>query len=160
MATEVHIAGLKQLANALRELPRAVAAKRLRSPVAQAAIMIRDDARRRAPIAAGLMGKDHPPPGTLRRAILVAREAGNAMTARYIVGVRHGPKYKSFGKGHKNVDAFYWWWVERGTSHSAPQPFLKPAYEANKDAALGVIVQGILQGVEEEAKRLAWRTPT
>lgn len=158
MATEIRVEGLKELAQALRELPRQIAAKRLRKPVAAAAMMIRDDARRRAPVYPKSVGQYQPPPGTLRKSIITKYVGvGDSRRAIYIITVRHGKKYQDYGKKHKNVDAYYWSFVEFGSVHNQKKPFLVPAYEEYKNAAFRVIVSGLERAVEEEAMKLAPR---
>lgn len=44
------------------------------------------------------------------------------------------------GKADSGRNAFYWYFLEKGTSKRAPQPFIAPAYEANKEAVDDVIL--------------------
>lgn len=153
----VTISGLKELADAMKELPRRVASKQLHAPVMLAARYIRDNAKGKAPVQSPPIGRYHPPAGTLRNGIIVKRvtEPGREnLTALYVVTVRHGKRYRDYGKKHRNLDAYYWWWVEAGTVHSAPHPFLRPAFEEGKNAALQIIIAGLRQGVETEAAAL------
>jgi HK97 gp10 family phage protein len=162
----VRIDGLKELAAALRELPRAVGAKRLRKPVAQAAAIIKDSAQARAPIAEarglgnrGGLSAGQPPPGTLRKSIIVKRVQGSALDATYIVAVRHGKRYRDVGKLHRNLDAYYWSFLEFGTAKMSARPFMRPAYESNKDRALQTILYGLAEGVHAEASALGAARP-
>lgn len=59
---KVHIEGLAELANALRELPVRVQRNGLRVSVYAGAKVIREEARVRAPVAAQYLGPDQPPP--------------------------------------------------------------------------------------------------
>lgn len=154
MAETVKIEGLKELAAALRELPKAVAARQLRLPVAHAAADMRDDARRRAPISEESLGPGRPKPGTLRKSIVIKKVMGNAMQAIYIVAVRHGKKFRDIGKRHANLDAYYWRFIEFGTTHAAARPFLRPAFEALKRQAVETIKKGLAEGIEVEAAKL------
>lgn len=45
--------------------------------------------------------------------------------------------------------------MEFGTFKDAPQPFMRPAWEANKDAALRIISQELKNEIEKAAKRYA-----
>jgi HK97 gp10 family phage protein len=159
----VKVAGLKEFANALRELPGRVAQKKLASPVAEAGAMIRDCARNMAPVFHGDPRKGAPPPGTLRKSIVLKRVGSDnpatTLTARYIVAVRHGKSYQDRGKKHLNLDAYYWTFVEFGSLHNRRQSFLRPAFESLKNDALRLIMRGIALGIEEEAKPLSWGTP-
>lgn len=153
-----YIAGLDQLARALRELPPAIERKRLAKPVSDGAALIRDEAKRLAPEAVEV-GKGHPPPGTLKAAILLAHIPGPKLTATYAVWVRHGKKFQHVGKSGANQDAFYWTFVEFGTSKMAAEPFMRPAFESRKNQALDLIIDGIRYGVEAEAALLSWSRP-
>lgn len=158
MSAIKYIAGLDQLAKALRELPPAIERKRLAKPVSDGAALIRDEARRLAPVAEEV-GAGHPPPGTLKKAILVAHVRGPALTATYVVWVRHGKKFQHVGKSGANKDAFYWTFVEFGTSKMAAEPFMRPAFETRKNQALDVIIDGLRYGVDAEAALLTWSKP-
>jgi HK97 gp10 family phage protein len=158
MSTIKNIAGLDQLAQALRELPAAVERKRLAKPVSDGAALIRDEAKSLAPVAVEV-GKGDAPAGTLKAAILLAHIPGDRLTATYAVWVRHGKKFQHMGKSGANGDAFYWTFVEFGTSEMAAQPFMRPAYETRKNQALDVIIDGLRYGIDAEAALLSWSKP-
>lgn len=67
----VRIEGLAQLDRALRELPQRIANRGLRASVYAGAKVIRDEARSRAPKAAQSLGPKQPPPGTLKRSVIM-----------------------------------------------------------------------------------------
>ena len=48
------------------------------------------------------------------------------------------------------TDAFYGRFVEYGTAKSAPQPFLRPAYDQNKERA----VEAIKDRIEKRLKKV------
>jgi HK97 gp10 family phage protein len=155
MSTTVKVTGLKELAHALRELPKVIAAKRLRGPVAQAAMTMRDRAKVLAPMYHGRVSEGHAPPGTLKKSIIVKHiGVGTSQRAVYIMTVRHGRKFMHVGKKGVNKDAYYWWFVENGTVKMQKQPYLRPAFEEYKDAAFRMIVSGLELAVEEEAEKL------
>lgn len=139
MSENVRIDGLAELGQALRQLPQALATKALRGAVASAAAMVRKEAVALAPQWHGAVSKGHPPPGTLKKAIYQARSrsASSKVQQTFIVGVRAGKKYQATKRGKKevNLDAYYWRWVEFGTSHMAAKPFLRPGFETQKSAA-------------------------
>jgi len=157
--TEVRVAGLRELGIALKELPKRVAARMLAFPVLQAAQIVRDEARAIAPVYHGDVADGHPPPGTLKKSIIVKRVYIGPDAAQYIVAVRHGKRYQSVGKKHRNLDAFYWTWVEFGSIHNQRHSFLRPAFESKKNTALNVITIGLANGIEQIAKEVSWGTP-
>ena len=139
MAELQHVAGLSELSAALRELPQRIGRNVLRGSVAAAAAVVRAEARNKAPVATGDVAQGHPPPGTLRRAIYQKqiRELSDSGRQVFFVGVRQGKKYRHQGKkGDKSQDAYYWRFVEFGTSKMAARPFLRPAFEQSKMAAV------------------------
>jgi len=159
------VRGLNEMALAFKKLPRTLAGKHLAHAVLPAAQLIRDDARIRAPYYHGKVQEGHPPPGTLHRALIVKRatEPGVEVTTlqvTYIVTVRHGRKEQSVGKKHQNLDAYYWWWVEKGTAKMRATPYLRPTFEADKAECLELIKAGLAEGVRQAADECHWWIPT
>lgn len=131
----VEIQGLKELGEALRALPERAARNTARGATAAAAAVIRDEAKVKAPYFTGSVAQGHPPPGTLRRSIILKQipELSGPLKQMFYVTVRHGKKYQKQGKkGNLSQDAYYWRFVEFGTENMAAKPFLRPAFEAKK----------------------------
>lgn len=157
MADLEHISGLKELSEALRELPLRIARNALRGSVAAAAAVIRVEAKQRAPVSTGPTLPGDPLPGTLKRAIYQKHiaEKSDALTQTFYVGVRQGKKYRHLGKhGDRSQDAYYWRFVEFGTSKMAAHPFLRPAFEAKKQAAVDALADYLAQRIPEEVAQL------
>jgi HK97 gp10 family phage protein len=159
MAEMMHVSGLSELKRALSELPNRVATKQLRAAVLSGAVIVRDAAKIIAPISTGPVATGHPPPGTLRRAIYMARSNRDRGPGKEVahVFVRQAPNGSAGKKGVKKygkLDAYYWRWVEFGTSKMAAHPFMRPAFEANKERAVEAIKTRLAQGVEDEARAL------
>jgi HK97 gp10 family phage protein len=134
----VEIKGLRELGAALLELPKRVATNTARGATMAASATIRDEARLRAALYVGSVQKGHPPPGTLKRSIIVKRipEKSGPLLQTMYVHVRSGKRYQNQGKkGLLSQDAYYWPFVEFGTAKMAARPFLRPAFEAKKVAA-------------------------
>lgn len=142
MAEIQNIAGLKELQAALKELPDRIAKNVLRGSVSAGAAVIRKETVNRAPVYSGDVSKGHPPPGTLKRAIYQKQisELSSKLTQVFYVGVRKGKKFRVQGKkGDKSQDAYYAKFVEFGTSKMTARPFMRPAFEAKKEAAVDAI---------------------
>ena len=155
MVDSVKIDGLRELAAALRALPDKLAKNGLRAGVYAGAKVIQDEAKLRAPVYTGPVEQGHPPPGTLKRAIIMKqiREESGQRHQVFFVTVRSGKKYQKQGKkGNLSQDAFYWRWVEFGSTKMAARPFLRPAFEAKKEAAVEAIKNKLAERVEEAAK--------
>lgn len=146
----VEVKGLKELNDALRELPDRIARNVLRGATSAGAAVIRKEAQAKAPVYTGEVSKGHPPPGTLKRAVYQKqiRELSSLVNQTFYVGVRRGKHAK------KGIDAFYWTFVEFGTSKMAARPFLRPAFEAKKNEAVQAIKQYLTDRIPKEADKL------
>lgn len=156
----VKVEGLAELAKALRELPDRVAKNGLRVSVYAGAKVIRDEARLRAPKATESLGPNQPPPGTLKRSVIMKhiRELSGGGRQTFYVLVRHGKKYRNQGKrGNLSQDAWYWRFLEFGTRKMAARPFLRPALESRRREAVDAIKQRLSERIEIEAKALNGR---
>ena len=153
----IRIEGLDQLARALRALPDRVARNGLRAAVYAGAKVIRDEARLKAPVATGDLGPNQPPPGTLKRSIIMKQipELSSAQKQTFFVTVRHGKKYRKQGKkGNLSQDAWYWRFVEFGTVKMSARPFLRPAFDLKKHDALSAIKTRLAQRIEQAVQEL------
>jgi HK97 gp10 family phage protein len=163
--SDITVTGLKQLGQALQEFGDKVAKKYLRAATSDAAEVFKEDAKNRAPVYSG-----HDPrriPGAMRDAIDVfSRNTSDPMTARYAVGVgtiRIPSKVKRVLRTLKRAklsvnipgDTFYAKFVERGTSKMAAQPFLRPAFDSQSDAALEQFRLTLSLGVDQAARDAA-----
>jgi HK97 gp10 family phage protein len=157
MATDtVYIAGLAELQRKLLELPQRVGRNVLRHAVAAGAAVMRDEAKANAPVYQGTVGKDHPAPGTLQKSVYMKyiNELSGPERTVYFVGVRHGKARQSVGKSGKNLDAYYFRFVEFGTSKMNAEPFLRPTFDTKKDEAASVIASAISNGITSELSGL------
>ena len=175
-----HVSGLKELQAALKELPQRVGRNVLRGAVNSGAGVIRAEAQLLAPVMHEALPK-HQPPGTLRRSIIVKHilEKSGDFRQTYYVTVRQGRKYQGQGKGgNLSQDAFYARWVEWGHYFVPPRPkgvnwkkhrsasqgdaarwvpakpFMRPAFEAKKEAAVQAIKSYLAKRIPEEVAKL------
>lgn len=111
MSKTVTVKGLDELKRTLAELAPNVATSVLRGAIFDIAREIRDDAKQRAPRRTG----------RLRRAIIAQRRQGSKDRLRASVDVKAGQGAKP--------DAFYWKFLEFGTSNIAARPSIRPAFD-------------------------------
>ena len=173
----ITVHGLKELSDAMQKLPEAIAKNVLRGSVNAAAAVIRDEAKRLAPVMAEAM-PSHQPPGTLKRSLIVKQipEKSSITQQTFYVTVRQGKKYQGQGKkGNKSQDAYYAKWVEFGHFYVPPKaagtswkkhraqhqtkfvpakPFLRPAFESKKEEALQALKDYLEKRLPEEAAKL------
>ncbi len=133
MAPEMTITGLAELLVRLRQLPEKMQTHVVRGAVASGAAIIKNEAMLRAPYYSGQVGKNHPAPGTLRNAIYQARltTESSPTNETWLVSVRKGNK-----AAEKGMDAYYATWVEYGTVKMSARPYMRPAFESKKSAAV------------------------
>lgn len=122
---DAKVRGIPELKAALAGLVPKLRRQALRNALAAGARVVRDEARRRAPVLQPTMRAPYRKPGTVRKAIVV--RTSKAARARGDVGVFVNVRPARRGqRGAKNPnDPFYWRFVEFGTKHIAPRAFLQ-----------------------------------
>lgn len=154
------VTGLAELKRTLAALPDAVQTRVVKGMVASGASVIRQEAVLRAPVSTGPISEGHPPPGTLKQAIYQARFTANCTPSHevWMVNVHRGKRFQAHQRGGQtvNLDAFYASWVEYGTVKMSAKPFMRPAFEAKKQAAveaMGTYLAFALPAAVERAKK-------
>lgn len=134
----MQVQGLRELEQKLHSLGPQLAKNALRSSVNAAAQVVKKEAQTRVPVDTG----------RLKRALYVKhiREESNATQQTFYVSVRQGKRYQQ-----KDLDAFYWPFVELGTVYKPARPFLRPAFEAAKERAIERIRDKLAERIERIA---------
>lgn len=179
------IEGLQQLEAALKELREQFGVRTggiIIRGMRKGMRLIRDEARRRAPqVPSGFT------PTTLRkgrgkRARSIAATAGGRRSLLSSSIVEHAiPSSSRLAGGRPTVivrvrnsgytrtssgairfnrpgtTAGWWWWLEFGTSRRAAQPFIRPAFEAQKLAAIEAMKASVRAEIEEFWKQNMFR---
>jgi HK97 gp10 family phage protein len=160
MQVSIRIRGAREVLEAMQQLPRKLDRRLLNRGLLAGARLTRDEAKRLAPVLQGIDRRRRP--GMLRNAIRAAavRPAHHAatvwvrvrgLTRRQIASFRR----KSGRAGALNPnDPFYWRFVEFGTSRMAAKPFLRPAFETTKHAAVAEIIRASRDLVQAEIAKL------
>jgi HK97 gp10 family phage protein len=157
---DVKVRGLAELKATLATLPQAMQNTAIKGMVAAGASVIRQEAILRAPAYAEQVPAGHPPAGTLKNAVYQSRLISDCTPSHevWIVNVRKGKKFQAHKKGGQtvNADAYYATWVEYGTVKMSARPFMRPAFEAKKSAAvdaMGTYLAFWLPQAVEKAKK-------
>lgn len=154
MVEKTHVEGLEELRRALLELPKVAQGRALRTALRAGGREIEKEARARAPkgttgrLARNIRTKTvrHPRGRTLAGRLVVATgDTGAHVT----VGVR------TRGKRDDPRNAFYWRFVEFGTSKMSARPFLRPAFDTKKKSVVDVVAQRLMKRIHAEARKLA-----
>lgn len=136
----VQVEGLRDLGDRMKTLKADMANRIARAATAAGAVVIRNAAQQNVPVDTG----------NLKKNIIVKRipKSESGLTSEHIVTVRKGKltqKQKSSGL----KDAYYGAFVEFGTVKKAAQPYLRPAYDRNKELA----VEAISDRIEKRLKK-------
>lgn len=164
--------GIPDFKAKLAEIPKALRRRVLRNALSAGARVVRDDAKRRAPILKS-KGSPYRAPGTVRDAIRV--RTSKQATAQGEVGVfvnvkpLPGAKFKTkiikskllgisvrqrtlvraSQRGAKNPnDPFYWRFLEFGTKKMSARSFLRPA-AAKLGQALGIFNAEVVRWINK-----------
>jgi len=120
-SVKFEVSGFDDISENLRSLPAIFGESALRRAVVAGGRLIRDEAKLRAPEKKGVLKNS-----IILKHIAEASDGANHQT--YYVTVRQGTWIED-GKKDRSQDAFYWRFVEFGTSKSAAHPFMRPAFD-------------------------------
>lgn len=127
--TNLDFSGLLDLSKDLEALSKAENRKVMRDATRAAATVFKDEAKKRAPVRTGKLAKNI--------VVVTMRDRnGGIVSGVHVRGTnpRTGASDSKMKASSKN-NAFYWRFVEMGTSNMAPVPFLRPAYDARQEDA-------------------------
>lgn len=163
--TAVKFEGLKELEDALLELPKATQGNVLKRAVVAAAADFADYAIHLAPRAGGKLKKEikvQKPkiinPGTaafaaaMKEGATRAEAAAAARAANQAAGGQGRSVITSVGP---TKSAFYGAFQEFGTRFHPPKPFMRPAWDALKSSMLETIAKVLGEEIEKARKRIA-----
>lgn len=144
MYTKLDFEGLPNLEEELKLLTRAENDRVRRQGARAGAGVVRDEARRRAPRRTGKLAKN-----------IVAVTARVSEQSRATAGVRvrgsnkAGTNSDNSMKASDPRNAFYWRFVELGTSSMPPTPFIRPAFDATEQQAGDAAIAKILEALDK-----------
>lgn len=153
----IQISGLKELEQAMRQLPDKLQQRPLRAAVNAAAQVVKKQARANVPVDTGLLKKD----------IIVTRSRRRSAPGRetYLVMVRE--KKKKYADTRRNRranrvgktytvqgDAYYWRFLEFGTVKMPARPFMRRAFENTKNQQIDALKTKLSESIEKLAREL------
>jgi len=141
--TKLDFSGLLDLSEDLRALSKAENRKVMRDATRAAANVFKDEAIKRAPRRTGKLAKNI--------VVITQRDRnGNITSGVHVRGTnpRTGNSDNKV-KASNARNAFYWRFVELGTSNMAAVPFIRPAYDARQDDAAKVAFARANQAIDE-----------
>lgn len=147
---DFEVQGLKELNDALQELPAKLERNVLRGAIRAGAVVIADEARSKAPVLVdadprrvfGALAKSIRPMGV--------KSKNGMLTGGVVAG---GAATVGRGDNKVQADAFYARFVEYGTVKMAPRPFLRPAIDMKTGAAIDATADYIRGRVDKELSK-------
>ncbi|MCE9664521.1 HK97 gp10 family phage protein [Halomonas sp. M5N1S17] len=130
--------GLGNLEDDLKMLTQAENDRVRRQGARAGAGVIRDEARRRAPRRSGKLSRNI-------QAVTVKVSEGNRSAA--------GVRVRSRGKADDPSNAFYWRFIELGTSKMPPVPFIRPAFDAKEQEAGDAAIAKVTEALDKVLKK-------
>jgi HK97 gp10 family phage protein len=123
------IQGFDDLAAKLREIPKAMRKRVLRNSLAAGARLVRDAARRSAPVLSAAAARKAPyrTPGLLKNSVVVRTSKQDRRNGNVGVFVNVRPAKSGMRGAKSKSDPFYWRFVNFGTAKMPARPFLSGA---------------------------------
>lgn len=122
----------------LKLLSKVEQRKSIKKGLRKGANLLRDETRRRAPVQTGKLKKN-----------IVSGQRGN-MAGVYIRGTNdEGTNSDTTMKADDPKNAFYWRFVEYGTSRSPAKPFIRPAFDSKEVEAEKEVIKGIMEDIDK-----------
>lgn len=142
--TTLDFSGLNDLAKDLTLLSRAENNKVLRDATRAGAEAVKTEVIARAPVNTG----------KLKRNVVVitqkGRRQGEMSSGVHIRGVNPQTGNSDTTMKTSNAkNAFYWRFVEMGTSKMPPCPFVRPAYDAREEEAVKIAIARANRAIDE-----------
>jgi HK97 gp10 family phage protein len=140
MVIKVHVEGLAEVQTALRQLPDATAKNVLRRVGRKRLAPVAERARELVPVGQG----------ELRDSIAVSTRLTRRQRGKHRKDAPDDVEVFAGAGPHPQAHL-----QEFGAEHHGPQPFMRPAWDAEKDGVLAGIKQGLWDEIEKAATRLA-----
>lgn len=145
--TKLDFSGLLDISGDLDALSKAENGRVLRNATRSAATVIKDEAVRRAPRRTGKLAKNI--------VVLTQRTRNGDISSGVHIRGRN-PRTGNSDNKMKTKDsrnAFYWRFVELGTSEMAAIPFIRPAYDARQEEAVKIAFDTANRAIDEALTR-------
>lgn len=149
----IHIHGARELERVLKQLPDYIAKRVVVGALRQGAKVVLAEAQARAPV--GQEAKGRLQLRRNRRGKIVVANPGKLKQSLGIVTVAAKRTAHSATVAVSVRKAYWGLFLEFGTRKMAARPFLGPAFEATKGAALEAFGRALGDGMEKAARRLA-----
>ncbi len=144
----IDFSGFLDISKDLELLSKAESNKVLRQATYGAASVLRDEARAKAPKRTGKLARN------IVASSQRIRKQGEVSAGVYVRGSnKEGTNSDNKMKADDPRNAFYWWFLENGTSKMPPRPFIRPAFDSKADEAAEFAISKLNQAIDEVLRR-------
>lgn len=139
--------GGKQLEQALKEIEGKLANKIGRKAVRETIKPVHAQIKAAAPVKTGV----------LKAGIIIkTRKRKGRLTASVVASDKFWKPEKATsgsGKKAKTRQLFYANFIELGTAHQAASPFMRPAFDSNRESMVSGVTKRLREGIDQAAKQ-------
>lgn len=144
----IDFSGFLDVSKELELLSQAESNKVLRQATYEAASVLRDEARAKAPKRTGKLARN------IVASNQRSRQKGEVSAGVYVRGTnKEGNNSDNSMKAAYPRNAFYWRFLEDGTSKMPPQPFIGPAFDSKADMAAEFAIKKLNQAIDEVLRK-------
>src|SRR5271168_939286 len=154
-SVDIKIEGGAELAKRMRGLTDRIMTNVLRGMVLAGARVIQDAAKAAAPILEGEAIRRHFGEVAYRIWLSVGGDPGYLKNAGIIAGRGRGTRDEVIARVGITHEAFYGGFVERGTVHAPPHPFMRPAADGSASGAVSRMAAYASERLDKEAAKNA-----
>ena len=151
---------LREAAKLLRKLPDEFVVKDVKAETKAGMQVVKKDAIARAPVDTGRLREmiEIKSGFSKRQALVFARVGLVSLNRKAREKIQQKKTEGKLGLAEFETDAFYGKFVELGTEHQAPQPFLRPAFDQNIRTVFAQYGDNLKRRLEKRAAKIG-QTP-
>lgn len=140
----IDFSGFLDVSKELEELSKAENTKVLRQGIYAGAVVLRDEVRAKAKRRTGKLVRN------IIASSQRSRKDGEVSAGVYVRGSnKEGTNSDNSMKAKDPRNAYYWRFLEEGTSKMPPVPFIRPAFDSKADEAASAAIERMNRAIDE-----------
>ena len=144
----IDFSGFLDIAKEFDELSKAESTKVLRQAAYTGAAILRDEVRAKAPRRTGKLARN------IVASSQRSRKSGEVSAGVYVRGSnKEGTNSDNSMKAKDPRNAYYWRFLEEGTSKMPPVPFIRPAFDSKADEAASAAIAKLNEAIDGVLKK-------
>lgn len=144
----IDFSGFLDISRELDELSKAESTKVLRQAAYAGAVVLRDEVRAKAPRRTGKLARN------IVASSQRSRRSGEVSAGVYVRGSnKDSTNSDNSMKGGDPKNAYYWRFLEEGTSKMPPIPFIRPAFDSKADEAASAAIAKLDEAIDRVLRK-------